>query len=115
MHYTANPRCSLYHSTTRQSHHRGKTVIKGTTQQIPTAVSCTAPHDDVTTKGKLCPKGITQQIPTAVSITAPHDSAPPKENCDQKALHSETPLQSLAQALGNLLTPPPTITSLEAS
>ncbi|KAM3007497.1 hypothetical protein FF2_031738 [Malus domestica] len=51
--YTANPHYSFYHSTTRQRHHRGKTVIKGTTQQIPAAVSITAPHGKGTTEGKL--------------------------------------------------------------
>ncbi|KAM1762295.1 hypothetical protein TB1_004856 [Malus domestica] len=52
-HYTANPHCSLYHSTTRQRHHRGKTMIKDTTQQIPVAVSITAPHGKGITEGKL--------------------------------------------------------------
>ncbi|KAM2145460.1 hypothetical protein PS2_046273 [Malus domestica] len=40
---------------------------------------------------------------------APHDSAPPRENCGQKALHSETSLQSLTQAH-----PRPATTTLKA-
>ncbi|KAM1512724.1 hypothetical protein ACFX1Z_024253 [Malus domestica] len=79
------------------------------------------PHDDVTTKGKLWPKDSTQRSPAAVSCTAPHGSTPPRENCDQKALHSKTPLQSLARTLGSrkhryarvILTP--NTTSLKAS
>ncbi|KAM1940936.1 hypothetical protein ACFX13_028578 [Malus domestica] len=30
-----------------------------------------------------------------VSCTPPHDSTPPRKNCDQKALHSETPCSLL--------------------
>ncbi|TQD75523.1 hypothetical protein C1H46_038944 [Malus baccata] len=39
--------------TARQRHRQKKTVIKGTTQQIPAVVSITAPHGKGTTEGKL--------------------------------------------------------------
>ncbi|KAM1985670.1 hypothetical protein ACFX16_013817 [Malus domestica] len=68
------------------------------------------PHIDVTAKRKLWLKGTTQRNLVAVSCTAPHGSTPSRENCGQKALHSETSLQSLAQAH-----PRPATTALKAS